>query len=86
MFEYSKNLLDIFKMTQRLLGSVALWCCWLVVGLAWVAIPSRSAFAQATAVIRGAVADPQGAAIPGANVSVRQGASGLDRTTTTDQT
>jgi outer membrane cobalamin receptor len=49
-----------------------------------MAIPG-TAMAQATTAIAGAVRDAQGAAIPGVTVTLRQGSSGLERDTMTDE-
>ena len=51
-----------------------------------VALLSFNALAQSTATLRGTVLDSSGAAIGGATVVVRNGATGLERTAQTDET
>lgn len=77
VFLPSKNSPGLFVRLNRWVAMVA---CLLVVS--WLSVPNVQA--QSTTVLRGVVADPQGAFIPGASVSVRQGASGLERAATTD--
>jgi outer membrane cobalamin receptor len=54
----------------------------------WVAtaclLGGQPAAAQTTTVVRGTVVDEQQAAVPGVSVSLRQGSSGLERSTVTD--
>src|SRR5262245_52764846 len=45
---------------------------------------SGRAWAQSTATLQGAVVDTQGAVMPGVSVSIRNVATGLDRTTISD--
>jgi hypothetical protein len=52
---------------------------------AFVLLPSTS-FAQSTASIRGTVTDDQGGAIPAANITLRNQATGEERTTVSDRT
>jgi hypothetical protein len=60
-------------------GRVSRWGIALIAALAF----SGAAWAQATTSLRGAVTDPSGAAVPGAVVTIANGATGLARTTVT---
>jgi hypothetical protein len=54
-----------------------------VIGL-FVTMQSSPAVAQSTAVVRGTVTDPHGAVVPGAKVTIRRQATGIERTVVTD--
>ena len=59
--------------------SLALRC------LSAVLVAALPALAQSTATLRGTVADTQGAALPGANITVRNQATGEERTAVSDR-
>ena len=56
----------------------------MVFALCYVLLSPVSTTAQSTTVIRGVVRDPLATGLPSVNVGLRQGASGLERTATTD--
>src|SRR5262245_24527239 len=56
----------------------------LVLLLAFACLPARSAHAQNTGIVEGAVADESGAVLPGATVTLRNADTGVERTAVTD--
>ena len=50
-----------------------------------ILVVALAAFAQSTGVIQGSVTDPTGAVVPKASVTVRNTATGEERTFTTDE-
>ncbi len=55
---------------------------WGLLAVLVAAVPAR---AQSTATLRGTVTDTQGAALPGANITVRNQATGEERTAVSDR-
>ncbi|MBA3641622.1 MAG: carboxypeptidase regulatory-like domain-containing protein [Acidobacteria bacterium] len=84
ILNHQKHLRRPFKRARWPVGP-ARWSN--VLALAFIVLGALAATpveAQTVALLRGEVTDPQGAFIPGVTVSLRQGASGLERATLTD--
>ena len=74
-----KRIHDSHRLVDRVAGS-------LLTGLLFSAITCSLVWAQTTAQVSGNVKDQSGAVLPGAEVSVTQTDTGLNRTAVTDET
>ena len=81
MFLINQN--NYFEITNNILRRSVIFL-WPGLAAAVFLLAASSATAQVTTGVRGVVHDSQGATVPGVAVFLRQGSSGLERSTTTD--